>query len=369
MKISFFCGSLSGGGAERVVCNLCNYLAEKQHQVTVITISNQPATYPLVNSVKRISLDENCKYDNHFLNNIKRLIRLKKLLKKSDKDIYIVFLPETTFVLLHFRKIIKVPVIASERCDPYTFFKSSKINTLLMKRLFPRADAFVFQTVEAQEYYKGIITDESIVIPNAINDEFVREPYVGEREKTIIAAGRLTKQKNFPLLLKAFSKISKKHSKYKLIIYGQGPMSSDLDTLSVIMGISDKVVFPGYVNNLIDCISNASLFVLSSDYEGMPNALMEAMALGLPCISTDCPSGGPRYLIEDGQNGLLVPVNDVDALAQAMDKVLSDTELANKLGTNAHKICERLAADKIYGQWEAFIEKIAKEKKRNLGVY
>lgn len=361
MNICFFCGGLSGGGAERVICSLCNYLSEKQHEVTVITMSSQPATYPLVNGVRRISLDEDCKHDNVFFKNIKRCFHLKTLLKKAHEDIFIVFLPATTFILLHYRKIIKAPIIASERCDPNTLYQSSKVYAWLMKRLFPRADAFVFQTVDAQKYYKGIITGESVVIPNAINNEFVREPFDGEREKRIIAAGRLTEQKNFPLLLKAFAKVSKKHSDYMLVIYGEGDQRSELEALVAQLEIAEQTSFPGYVDNFKDCIADASLFVLSSDYEGMPNALMEAMALGLPCISTDCPCGGPRYLIENGQNGFLVPINNVDVLAQAIDKVLSDPELANKLGKNAHQICEKLATNKIYAQWESYIMRIAQK--------
>jgi glycosyltransferase involved in cell wall biosynthesis len=227
-----------------------------------------------------------------------------------------------------------------------------------MKALYPKADGFVFQTADAMAYYKDYIGDRGVVLPNAINNEFVKEPYKGKREKVIVSAGRFSQQKNHLLLIDAFSKISQKHCDYNLVIYGDGELKSKYEERINELKIKGRVFMPGFVHDFGSCILNASLFVLSSNFEGMPNALMEAMALGLPCISTDCPSGGPKYLINDRVNGLLVPLGDSGRLAEAMDVVLSNEELAYRIGNNARRITETLRSDSIYEKWEIYIKKI-----------
>ena len=142
------------------------------------------------------------------------------------------------------------------------------------------------------------------------------------------------------------------------MIYGEGEQRSELEKLAESLGISGHVLLPGNVQDIADKLEKSTMFVLSSDFEGMPNALIEAMALGLPCVSTDCPCGGPKYLIEQGKNGILVPVGDVDALSHAIRGLLSDPEKREQIGKNASTVCERLAPEKIYGQWEEFTEEI-----------
>ena len=148
---------------------------------------------------------------------------------------------------------------------------------------------------------------------------------------------------------------------YKLVIYGDGELRDSLTEFIRKLNIEDKVELPGFVNNINESISKASMFVLSSNVEGIPNALIEAMSLGLPCVSTRCAGGGAEFLIEDGVNGLLAPVNDVNALAGAMERVLSDKEFANKLGNNAIKLREKFASEVIYGKWLNVIESVIKK--------
>ena len=142
------------------------------------------------------------------------------------------------------------------------------------------------------------------------------------------------------------------------MIYGEGDKRGELEKLVEELGLKDRISLPGNIRNIADEMEKNSLFVLSSDFEGMPNALMEAMALGLPCVSTDCPCGGPRYLIKNGENGVLVPVGDADALAEAMKKMLHDEDLRIRIGNNARTIQTRLSPEKIYGQWESYIKSI-----------
>lgn len=358
MKITFFIGGLSGGGAERVTCNLASYLARKGHDIVILTMSDDTATYALDDHVLRVPLLKYSERKGLLYNSFLRIKRLITHLRKDKVDAYVVMLPVTTILLLRLSWITKSKIIAAERVDPSNY-PSGKQKQL--KSLAPKADGWVFQTEEERAWYGETTCNAKVrIISNAINPDFIREPYRGERKKTIVTAGRLTEQKNHKLLIQAFAKISPHFPNYQLVILGDGPLKDQLMSAIEELGVKERVLLPGYTTNIGDKIKDASLFALSSDFEGMPNALMEAMALGLPCISTDCDGGGARFLIENEKNGLLVPKGDVDALADAMKRMLSDREFTEQCGQEAHKICERLAPEKIYGEWEQFIKEVVK---------
>lgn len=353
MKITFFIGSLYGGGAERVTCNLASYLVQHGHQVEILTMSETEKAYELDKRVSvriLLSLKER---KNTVMNTLIRMPRFWKYLKVNVPDAYIVMLPKTTIMLLMFRWLTKAKVIAAERVDPASY--SNRIAKML-KKYAKRADGWVFQTEDARKWYVDAIQDcRSIVIPNAVNPVFIRPRYEEKKRKVIAGAGRLDVQKNFGLLIRAFAKIATEFPEYNLIIYGKGDEEQGLKSLAENLGLQDRIEFPGNIQNIAEEMEKNTMFVLSSDFEGMPNALMEAMALGLPCVSTDCPCGGPRYLIRDGVNGLLVPVGDADEMAEAMRKILSDPDMAGNMGKEAMKIVKDLAPEKIYGLWENFI--------------
>lgn len=356
MRITFFIGGLAGGGAERVTCNLSSWLAERGHDVEILTMSDVEATYPLSNKVKRQSLINKNERHSFAYNAILRLGRLCKYLCRSKRDVIVVMLPETTILLLQLSWLAKSKIIVAERNNPSSYTIKKQKN---LARLAYRADGWTFQTEEEQAWYQGKIGNaKEIVIPNAINPDFIHPLYTGERRKIIVSAGRMSEQKNQKLLIRAFATIIRDFPDYQLVIYGEGEKRTTLIVVAEELGIKDKVELPGYTTNIGEKIKDASLFVLPSDFEGMPNALMEAMALGLPCVSTDCDGGGARFLIENEKNGILVPKGDIDALAAAMKHMLVDLEFAEKCGKEAHKICERLAPDMVYGQWEEFIQSI-----------
>ncbi len=338
-----------------MACNLANELTERKHKVTMLTMAETENTYGLRDDVAVHPLVTGKEHKKKLLCNWLRYVHLRRYIKKGHSDAFVVMLPITTILLLSLKSMIKVPVIAAERCDPASYAKTKK---LLLRLLAQKADGWVFQTADAMKWYEGKIK-QGKVIPNSINPAFIRSPYDGKREKTIVGAGRLTEQKNFSLLIDAFASVANQYPEYRLVIYGKGPQEQLLKAKALELGLDNRIEFAGYVENMPEQLEKAGIFVLSSDYEGMPNALMEAMALGLPCISTDCPCGGPKFLIEHGKNGLLVPVGDMDRLKQALEELLVSPENAQALGQEARKIAEPLAPNVIYAKWEEYIKELA----------
>ena len=359
MHICFFIGGLSGGGAERVTCNLANYMVGRDHDVEILTMADDAPSYELSQKVTRKVRLRTKERKSFIYHSTLRLVRSWKYLRRTEVDVIVVMLPITTILLLQMRRMTKDAVIAAERSRP-SIYKDKEQQRL--KKLARRADGWVFQTVAQKAWYEKAGIKKGVIIPNAINPEFIRPLYTGERRFEIVTVGSLTVPKNQELLINAFAQIADAWPTHRLVLYGKGPKLELLQTLADSLGISDRVVFAGYSTNVYESIKAAELFVLSSDYEGMPNALMEAMATGLPCVSTDCDGAGARGLIEDGKNGLLVPKGDVESLADAMNRMLSDREFAEKCGQEAHKICERLAPERVYSEWEGFIIGIVNSK-------
>ena len=353
MRIVFTIAHMTIGGTQRVTYNLIKWLQ-----------ANTDAEVYLVIYSKRVIGD--VKYDlstisHAFLSQGKsRSIKKLRFFFKEIKPDIIVSMGTTNAISdIPANMGLGIKHIISERNDP-AHFGGSTITRIVSRLLMRKADGYVFQTKDAQTFYGGEIAKRSVVIPNPlfIGDDYPNTQYEEEREKTIVATGRLNKQKNHPLLIRAFKRIADEFSDYKLIIYGEGPERQNDEALISDLGLKERVLLPGTINDVPDKIYKASLYVLSSDFEGMPNALMEAMALGLPCISTDCPCGGPKDLTTDGKDCVLVPVGDEDAIVNAMVKVLSNACLAKELGKNAMNIRERLSLDKVCRQWYEYFQSI-----------
>lgn len=352
MNILFCLGSMDKGGSQRVIANLSNYLVNN-NEVSIVTTTSRESQYHLDDKIKRFCLDENEKK----LNNISRIYKLKKVIKKVEPDVIVTFQPEPSFRILLLKIINNIPIILSVRNDPNVEYKSFK-RKILMKMLFPLADGFVFQTRDAASYFSKKIQEKSTIIPNPINEKFIVDtPYLEEREKTIVTVGRLEKQKNQKLLIDAFKNVEKKHKDYKLLIYGEGSLKKELEEYVSLINLTNKIIFKGQVDNIKEEIFKAGVFVLSSDYEGMPNALMEAMSLGLPCISTDCPCGGPKTLIKNKKNGILVEVNNIKQIQDAINKIIEEREFAQLLGRKACEISKDLEPRKINNMWIEYINR------------
>lgn len=356
MKVVFCLGSLHKGGAERVVSNLANYYAGLGNDVVIITTKSAESSYDLDKKIKVLSLDTTGARKS--FRNIRRIARLREVIDDVKPDVIFGFLQEPIARLLVakalFKNIKKTPTIISIRIDPKKAFSSFKRKMSLP--LYNIANGFVFQTEEAKKFFNKKIQARSKVIANPLDPVF----YLGnngdtlKREKRIVAVGRLTRQKNYPLMLDAFAEVNRKIPGYVLEIYGDGPLKGDIEEYIRKKGLKKNVKLMGEVSDIKSHFNNASVFVMTSDYEGLSNALMEAMAVGVPCVSTNSSGGGAASLIEDGKNGFLVPVGDKAAISEAIEKVLLDDTLAEKFSKAAVKDMKKYRPEKINREWEEY---------------
>lgn len=354
MKILFYINTLGKGGAERVVSNLANYFS-CFHDVTVLNSFKVGDEYILDKKICHLYLDDNS-CESKIRRNFMRVKKIRQLLKKNCFDVAISFMAEPNFrLVLASIGIKKTRTIISVRNDPSKEYPGL-MGKLVCKIILPFADGCVFQTKDAQKWFPKKLQKKSRIILNAVEDKFFTESICKNERRDIVSCGRLTNQKNHRLLIEAFSKISK-NCEDNLIIYGDGVLLDELKDLVDENNLVSRVFFAGTTDDVPSAIKNAKIFVLSSDYEGLPNVLMEAMTLGVPCISTDCPCGGPRSIIDDEKNGILVKVNDVEALAKSMESLLKNFSLATFLGNNAReKALQQFNKNVIYEQWRRFIE-------------
>ncbi len=353
-KICFIINSLGGGGAERVISVLASNLCKEFDVYIVLLINNNFIAYDIDKTVKIIQLD---KYSNKIQQLFKTPVDLAKTMKKINADLYISFCTMENVMSLLANIKARRKLIISERNSP----KTEQINhifKILRKFLYPKADGYVFQTNDAKQYYSNGIQKKSYVIPNPVKYELPDAAY-GSTKK-ICSVGRLFEQKNYPLLITTFSKFLKKYPDYNLEIYGKGSEEDSLKKLVSDLKITDRVYFKGFSQNVHDCIKDADFFVMTSNYEGMPNALLEALAMGLPCISSDCPVGGPKELIDNYLNGLLFEVGNSSDLLDKMLYFASHEEERIQMGIEAKNIKEKYSAKKISQMWIDVIEKYIK---------
>ncbi|MDE5855237.1 MAG: glycosyltransferase [Ruminococcus sp.] len=353
MKIVFFIPRMSGGGAERVVANLANEFDKRGNSVLIYTPTDQNSFYQLRSSVRivgenySVSKKKVLRQVMLAINGIKLWFAYQKKIRIEKPDVVISFLTETNCIALtHKHKNYKL--IVSERNDPT---KYSKVIQLITKKLYCKADALVCQSHRVAKFFGFGNTK---VIPNPIDTMIIPTSYKGVRKKRVCAVGRLMFQKNFANLIKAFSLLSKEFGEYTLEIYGDGPLRTELHQLIYDLNLSKRVKLMGAHKDVLERIKDSSLFVMSSNYEGYPNALAEAMAIGLPVICTDFDSGTARELVGE-KNGCLVPVNDSNALAEAMEYLLCYPEIRDAMSMENQKISDSLAVEKIADQWLGLI--------------
>lgn len=356
MNIICYINKLNDGGAERVMSVLANGLAERAHKVTLVTDYAAPNEYKLDGAVNRVVLDGdlNQKKQNGVARTVSRINGLRKLCKSTHADIVISFIRLANFRGILSTRLLKTKNLISVRIDPKIGYRN-RAHAAAAKALYPLADGCVFQTGDAQAWFAPKIQKKSKIIFNPISDAFYRVTPTPMQEKKIVTCGRLEKQKRFDLLIAAFDQLCDEFPEYKLEIYGVGALQEQLQAQIDSLGRQDKIQLMGRCEDVPNTIKSASLFALSSDYEGLPNALMEAMALGLPVVSTDCGGGGARALIKHGVDGLIVPCGDVGALANAMRQSLADPEAAKQRGEKAGEKAKGFSTENIIAQWEHYI--------------
>jgi len=346
-------GAFSYGGAERVMANIANYLAER-HKVLLCTLFNREAPY-------KISEKVNLKQGIATSGKIASFRELRKTAKEYKPDVVLSFLTQINIMTIISLLGTKIPVVVSERNDP-NFEPAQKYRKLLRKITFPFATGYVFQTADAKKYFSYKIQKNGVVIPNPVFVENEIKPIsVLESKKEFVAVGRLTIQKNYPLLIRSFSKVIKSHPEFILKIYGEGELKGELLEEIKKTKSEDNIFLMGSSQTIHKDIVQSYGFIMSSNHEGMPNALLEAMALGLCCISTDCPCGGPKEIIEHEKNGLLVPVDNIKEMQMAITKVIEDQFLARKISINARKTKEKYSLELIGKKWENYLLQIVKE--------
>ena len=338
-RIVFVIPDMPGGGTERVVALLANEYCRRGIGVTILLFAGNERAYPLREGIEVVCVGNPS--GGSIRERLGRIGRMRRFYREHKgcqiwafSVMGAVFSAVAAFGQRHF-------VLVSERNDPNKY-EHPKIRNLSYRL----ADVVVCQTKDAVESFPGAIRRKAAVVPNPLALKDV-SPYEGKREARIVAVGRLSAQKNHRLLLEAFVAFARKHEAYVLELYGKGELEEDLKKLAQSLGIGERVRFLGFCDNVQEKIRKAGMYVLSSDYEGISNSMLEAMALGMTVIATDCPIGGSRMYIKDGINGLLVPVGDAGALSAAMDRLAEDPAYGERLGREAAKLKEELAVSKI----------------------
>ena len=358
-KILFHLVSLEQGGTERVVTNLANYLSKNGYSVVVTTQWEGKKEFVLEEQVKRIHVGAD-KKAGRIRKACDRVINLRQAIKDEKPDVVISFLKKSNYRALLATMGTSIPNIIAVRNDPMADHVSIS-DKVLIPLLYSRAEGAVFQTEQQKEFFSEAIQKRAEVILNPVNSKYLLAEAPEKKEKVVVHSGRLVQFKNHAMLVRAFVKVHEKHPEYKLFLYGRDTKDGTREKVEALISennATEYIKLMGSSNELEKLIPQAEIYVLSSDYEGMPNALIEAMVMGMPVVSTDCPCGGPGVLIKHEENGLLVPVRDEKVMASSICRLIENPDFARMLGKNASKLAERVNEDAIAGQWKEYIERI-----------
>lgn len=335
-KYMFVVPSFASGGAERAVANLSSELAAQGEDVTVVIYFKMPDEYYVDSRVKVINLSGGNmeKYDS--LSYLKKIRMLRHIMKEQNPDFILPFLPQVTIHTTLAGFDMHNRIIHTVRNNP-ALEPENKVKRNLCNLIVKRSWKTIVQNEKQRSFFSEKYRNKLFILFNPVSEELLNTTPVDNLDiKTVIGVGRLGNQKNFPLLINAFNNVAKKLPGIQLKIFGEGEEHEKLQNLICSLKAEDKITLMGRNGNMKSVYESASLFVLSSNYEGMPNTLIEAMAVGLPCISTDCETG-PSDLIDNEISGLLIPVGDQTALENAIYKVLENPETAKNFGENAKK--------------------------------
>ena len=347
MRILFYISTIRGGGAARVMVNLANGLAQRGYEICFVTNFAAEHEYELSSSIKRYSLEDTESKSNRVVKNSRRIKGLRKLIRRINPDVSIAFMRENNFRLILASKGLLTKTVVSVRNTPDKEYPSA-FSKVLANLLYKRADSIIFQTESAQAAFPVYIRDKSKIIINPIDDKFFYERE-GEGDY-ILACGRLSNQKNYPMMIQGFKGILNEYPNERLLIYGEGRLKDQIQNLINSLGVNQFIELKGYSTNMPEVYKQAKLLLVTSDYEGIPNTMLEAMASSIPVISTDCPCGGPRMIIKEGYNGYLVPVNDHVSFSEKIKLFLADDNRI-KMNRAAQDTAEKFRLDAVLNEW------------------
>lgn len=361
MRLTLVISSMSCGGAERVMSIIANAFSEKDNwEVSLLTLDDQSSFYPLNDEVAHFPLGLYRKSRgpvSALKNNLNRVLRLRSAIKKSRPDVILSFADRTNILCLLAGMDI-APVVVSERIHPARHH-IGRFWSVMRKQIYPSAALVVAQVQDVSDWiYKNLEVD-SVIVPNPIVASQI-VPRKSKRFYRIIASGRLVEQKGFDRLIEAFGSVSDDYPEWQLSIFGEGPLDGALQTQIDALSLASKVQLCGRTEKMMEELSVSDIFVLSSRFEGFPNALLEAMGTGLACIAFDCPSG-PRDMIEDGENGSLVEDGNVAGLTKAMRVLMADEEICQHFGRRAKASIEPFHVESNIRIWEKHLLSVIRE--------
>lgn len=351
MKIIFLVASLGSGGAERVVSLLSNRLVERGHNIEIVCLKYNDVYYKLNQGVNVVLAMQQTK------NRLTEILWLRKYIKKGKPDVVIPFTEGVYCFTILALLGTGIPIIASERLDPASM---STIRKVLKRLLLPYVDWMVVQTQGIKEYFPKSIQNKTTVIFNPVNDD-VFKPSSAITEKAgklnrLISVGRLYPQKNQQMMVRAFARVANLFPEWQLVIYGEGPLRAELEDLVSSLCLQDRVLLPGRTENVIEELRKSQIFCLSSYYEGMSNAMIEAICVGLPIVTTKV--SGTENLINDGENGFLIENNNEVSFAEKIAELMSSSILRKRMSVNNQQFVRLFNIDNIINEWIQLINKV-----------
>ena len=354
MKITFVTATLTSGGSERVMSIVANKMQERGYEVEIICLNDQIVFYPINEGIKitHVEVEAGTK------SLPKKLWWFRKHIQKTQPDVVIAFMVSVYTVTLFALIGIDIPVISSVRNDPAYSNLRKKITR---KLLLPRSAHVVVQTQQIKKFFNKGIQKMTSVIYNPVNEKvFKLQPT--KKENRIISVGRLYPQKDQKTMIEAFAKVSEQHPDWQLVIYGEGPERKALEKMiqDPRFKIQDKVLLPGRSENIVDELNKSKIFCLSSVYEGMSNALVEAICVGLPIVTTKV--SGTEELIKNGENGFIVNIGDKESMAKALTKIIEDENLQNQFTEKNKAQAIKFETNTIVNQWEDLVNSVVRSK-------